>query len=317
LPDRYRAPVLFAALTRQDARVSTAVVVDADDDPRTPGADRRYYGYFLLAVALLATLCVPGLVGRRLTGTATAAPPAPPPVAGQCRDQIQRPEDLDRLTGTALVPCDRLHSAEVVFVGEFAADQEYPETAQSAALIAPRRACAQQAAQFVGIPAVPATDAARPATVPHVTPQFSVDVVVPARHQWKSGQRWYACQVRPAGNDLPIGYLGTARMAAVNMIPAAFARCAQVIGGPAVPCQEPHYAEQLSAAVPIHGGAPLDCLPVAERIVGNIDPSFGGALSLTAWQASGGRVACWATSTTGVPFVGTLIGLGDKPLPTQ
>jgi hypothetical protein len=298
-------------------RVSTAVVVDADDEPRTPRLERRYYGYFLLAVALLATLCVPGLVGRRLVGSAVAAPAAPPPTVGQCRDQIQRPEDLDRLTGTALVPCERPHSAEVVSIGEFAADQAYPETAEPDALMAPKRACAQQAYQFVGLAAVPATDASDPSTVPHMTPQLSPEVVVPTRHQWKSGQRWYACQIRPAGNDLPIGYLGTARMAAVDGIPAPFARCAQVIGGPAVPCQEPHYAEQLSAAVPIHGGVPLDCPMVAARIIGSPDPSFGSALSLTAWQASGGRVACWATSTTGVPFVGTLIGLGDNPLPTQ
>ncbi len=298
--------------------MSTAVVVNADaDGPAEHGSDRRYYGYVLLTIALLATLCVPGLVGRRLQGEPAAAPPAPPPAVGQCQAEIQRSEDLDRLTGTALVPCSQPHSSEVVFVGQFQQADEYPQISTSPALLGPKKICISRVNRYAGIGSAAITVGADPTNLPHISPQVASVVVVPIRHQWDSGQHWFACQVRPAGRELPISYLGSVRAAGTGRVPAAFALCAQVIGGAPIPCDEPHYAEQLSAAVRIPNGGSLDCEGAARRIIGNRDPSFGSALSQTGWQQSGGLVACWATSTTGVPFVGTLIGLGDQPLPHE
>lgn len=291
-------------------------VIDADEQPKhAPVGDRRAFGYGLLVLALVAALCVPGLLGRRADGSATAAPPAPPPTVGQCLAPIEKPADLDRLTGMPTVDCTDPHSAEIVFVGQFGAADAYPENTASTSLVYPYRACALQADQFAGI-STPATAQVNPATgaVAHVRPQIEAPVMVPTRHQWLSGQRWYACQIRPAGDTLPMSYDGSASQAAwAATLPAPFARCAQVIGGDAVPCTEPHYAEQLTDFIDAH--TPLDCHRAAARLIGTADPSFHGSLSLTGWQAAGGRTACWATSTTGEPFIGTLLGLGDQPFP--
>jgi hypothetical protein len=291
-------------------------VIDADELPkRSQPGDPRAYGYGLLVLALVAALCVPGLLGRRANGAAVAAPPAPPPTVGECLAPIEKPADLDRLTGVPAVDCSTPHSAEVVFVGQFGATDGYPENTAASSLVYPYRACALQADQFVGISAA-ATAQVNPNTgaVAHVRPQVDAPVMVPTRHQWRSGQRWYACQVRPAGDTLPMSYDGSVLQAAwAATLPAPFARCAQVIGGDAVPCTEPHYAEQLTDF--FDARTRVDCHGVAARLIGTHDPSFHGSLSLTGWQASGGRTACWATSTTGEPFIGTLLGLGDQPFP--
>lgn len=291
-------------------------VIDADAVDRHPSAhDRRAYGYGLLAVALIAALCVPGLVGRRANGAASPAPPAPPPTVGQCAAQIDRPEDLDRLTGVPLVDCAKgTHSGEVVFVGRFADGDSYPEIPTAPALRYPKQACALKVNEYAGIPATPLALVDQAGGTAHVRPQVQSVVTVPTSHQWQSGQRWYACQVRPAGDTLPMTYAGSVAGAAWGeTMPATFSRCAQVIGGAAVPCTEPHYAEQLSDFVA--AGAELDCHRVGVLLTGAPDPNFHGALSITGWRASGGRNACWATSTTGQPFVGTLLGWGNRPFP--
>jgi hypothetical protein len=299
------------------------LVVDADAEPRRASvSDRRLYGYALLAIALIAALCVPGLLGRRANGNAAPAPPAPPPTVGQCTGPIDRPEQLQQLTALPTVPCDRAHSAEIVFIGQFGAADSYPQDSAAAALIPANRSCAQQVEQFIGVGGLyPDAALAQPTAVidpdrgvPHLDPRAAAVVAVPTRHQWNSGQRWYSCRVQPENSTLPISYLGSVRMAAQGPLPAAFALCAQVIGGDPVPCAEPHYAERLTDFIASEN--PLDCRQVARQLIGTQDPTFHGSLSLTAWRAAAGRAACWATSTSGQAFIGTLIDWGDRPLPT-
>lgn len=293
--------------------MGTLVVVADPAPPREPGPNRRYYGYALLAVALLTALCVPNLVGRFIIGVAVAAPPDPPPAVGQCRAPIERPVDLGRLTGAPLIGCARQHSAEIVYVGQLDTSAGYPITADARSLISPAKDCAVRADSFVGTAGTP-----KPNTVLHVAPQFRTEVTVPIRAQWDAGQHWYSCQVLPAGEDLPVSYSGTVRGAATGPLPAAFGRCAQTINGDPTPCSEPHSAEQISVSQPIppeHPQLTLDCEGIAAAIIGAPDPSFGGLLSQYSWRTND-STACWATSTTSLQMVGTLIGWGDKPLPT-
>lgn len=292
--------------------MQTAVVeVDADPPSDTEDPDRRRrVGYGLLVLALIAALCLPGLLGRRSSGAATPAPPATPPVAGQCRAPVEKDVELDRLTGTALVDCSERHSAEIVAVRVFPTGAPPPDSASAVAVLAAVATCGAAVEQFVG-----AATTWQPGTpVPPAPPETTTQITVPSRHQWASGQRWYACQVRPAPDALPIGYTGSVRQAATGDVPVAYGRCASVIGGAAVPCAEPHNAQKISLPVVSRDG--IDCREVARRLTGSRDPSYGGQLSQTGWQEADGRVACWATTTTGQPLSGSLIGWGDRPLTT-
>lgn len=290
---------------------TAAVEVNADPQTDTENPDRRRRaGYELLALALIAALCLPGLLGRRTTGTATPAPPAAPPVAGQCRAPVERDVELDQLTGTALIDCSERHSAEIVAVTIFPAGVPYPDSTSARAVVAAVSSCRGAVEKFVG-----ATTSWQPgAPVPPAPPETVTQISVPGPHEWESGQRWYACQVRPAPDALPIGYTGSVGQAATGDVPAAYGRCAGVIGGPAVPCAEPHNAQKISLAVISRDR--IDCREVAQQLTGSPDPSYGGALSQTGWQEADGRVACWSTTTSGRPLLGSLIGWGDRPLTT-
>ncbi|WP_029138753.1 septum formation family protein [Nakamurella lactea] len=285
-------------------------VIDADEVvTRTSADDRRVYGYGLLAVALIATLCVPGVLGRRANGLAVAAPPAPPPTVGQCLAPIDRPENLVRVISVGTVPCSTAHSAEIVAVLTLDDATPYPESLGAPVMQQAAAACTAAAEEYAGI----GSGGSAAAAVAHVRPQIEAVATAPSTNQWNNDQRWLACQVRPAGDTLPVSYLGSVADAAAGPMPAAFSRCAQVIGGEAVPCTEPHYAEQLTDFVDVRDR--LNCHREGARLIGAPDPTFHGELSLTGWQESGGRTACWATSTTGQAFVGTLLGWGDRPFP--
>lgn len=288
-------------------------VVEVDADPPAHSRDpevRRRVGFALLVVALIAALCLPGLLGRRAAGVPTTAPPVPPPVPGQCRAPVEKDVEIDRLTGTALIDCADPHSAEIVSIGSFVDVDSYPDSSSSSAVGAAVAGCEGQVAGYVG----KAAPWQQGTPVPHAPPETTTQITVPSRHQWASGQHWYACQVRPALDALPIVYTGSVRQAATDVVPVAYARCASVIGGPAVPCAEPHNAQKLS--MPVAGRDRIDCHEVSRLLTGSDDPTFGGQLSQTGWQETNGRVACWATTTTGRPLVGSLLGWGDQPLTT-
>ena len=99
-----------------------------------------------------------------------------------------------------------------------------------------------------------------------------------------------------------------------------------------VDCSEPHRSELVSiGSVSGHSDVAASdvsasCERLAARIVGRDDPTAGGVLTvgvdpeeLPARLTSGRTIdiTCFLTSTNDRRLVGTLVGLGDRPVPFE
>lgn len=283
-----------------------------------PAPDRRVLGALALALALVAAVATPGLAGRPTSGTAVVGTIPEAPKAGQCRAPLSAPAELNsRVDRVPLVECSEPHSAEIIHVGELTGDT-YPDGGQrSRSLSRAQDACDDLALRYVA--------GVRSDDIEHrVTPRYLARVTVPHELQWREGQRWYSCQVAPDTSFFPMSYSGSVRLAMLTVPPPLFAACANSLARIApVPCDRPHAGEQLTFEGPeagftdyVLGGDAGDryCGPIAAGVLGVADPTYGGKLTIRFWRMDGGA-SCWAFSTDGQLLTGTLIGLGNGPLP--
>lgn len=272
--------------------------------------DRRYVGIALMSLILVAVLCLPGLLGRNLAGSAVPAVHVDAPLrVGECLAPLDTPEQLNSVVDLVpTVPCTAPHSAEVLVVGRIEqktrptiSDQHFTTGPQS-------RQCDQRAAEFVGW--------GRKTALPRIQVSFFTRLTVPGDLEWQLGQRWYSCELLPGVLDFPISYRGTALDASFRTPPGAFANCSDGPGEPAVSCDRPHHAEQLTRTYGRADTTNAVCDRLAGQVIGTTDPTFGGRLDVLT-RVQGGASECWVSTTPKLRLTGTLINHGNAPLPLQ
>lgn len=281
----------------------------ADRQPRSP--DRRCVGAAMLLLVVVAVLCIPGVLGRNLSGAAGPAVHVDPrPTVGDCLAPLTTPDQLNSIVDLVpAVPCAQAHSAEVLAVGTLdpmlftgrptVADPHFTNGAMS-------QRCDSLAGRFLGWGSRPA--------LPRISVPFFTKLTVPGDLEWQLGQRWYSCELLPGVLDFPISYHGTARNASTGTPPGAFGNCSDGPGELAVSCDRPHHAEQLTSSVGQSSASASTCLILAARIIGTPDPTFGGRLAVLGRDRGSGS-ACWVTTTSSRSLTATLINHGAGPLP--
>ncbi len=286
------------------------VVVKDDRVPRWP-VDRRAVAAVAFALALVAVIAFPGVVGRNTAGAAVVGTVPGAPSLGDCLGPLTAPQQLSSMVDpVAPVPCSEPHSAEIVLLGRLDTDG-YPTStaAASDALAAIDRQCQDTVTRYV-------SGVRSNGPLGRLDPRARARVTLPSTVQWAYGQRWYGCEVVPATDSYPIAWTGTAHLAGLAVPPAVFATCAQGIGGQPVDCSRPHTAEQLTwNDQPADADVP-GCFALAGAIMKTADPTYANALvvanrKVQAWTE------CWVATQGSARLIGTLIGHGTGPLPLR
>jgi len=301
--------------------------------------DRRAAGVAVLVLALVAVVVGPSISGRRVVGTAVGLTFAGPPRVGECISPL--PEGVVEkgryihvvpVTAIAFSNCSGAIGGEVVGVWPTEAAAQTDQTGS-------RRGgpCYREAADYTGLqPFSRDTDVFGAAFDGAVywkpTIGFNPINIVPGGLATAGGQTWVACLAAPTR---VASYHGTLRGAYVaGTLPDAFGLCWNRDDLDTVPtllhCDDPHATELLATgwvrnrALVSNAEIEASCRSVAGRIMRTADPSRQGAISIVIDPVSrdGAQredapiaVNCFATAVLPQQLSGTLISLGDRPLP--
>lgn len=298
--------------------------------------ERRLAGIVVVLLALCAVVVVPALDGRRVAGSAVALSFPDPPKVGDClREpfpltgvQSGSPAEIS-VTSVNLGACDTSTSGEVVVFWETRADAEQA---------APSRfggPCYRQAAEYAGLQSGASTDLPGAPTAGPVrwkpTIGFTPYLVVPGELERRAGRTWVACLVVPVGG---VAYSGTLRDAVQRGLPAQYGLCFDSANFDLLPkvllCDQPHAAELLATGwIPDRSQVSFDdigkaCQRIAGRLIGSADPTKDQALRIVAGRLtlqSDGRpdgpltISCSVTGAGLEQLAGSVIGLGERPVP--
>ncbi len=299
----------------------------------------------LLAVALGAVV-LGGLVGHRLSGSPVPVNVPGPPAAGACLVSLSevpsvvessRDDDAARYPWGVYGSCDGDVTGEITSVDR----NRHPLQATTvASYLQASSECELSEVTYVGSigPYDPTT-----LTTPGIA--WFADVTVrsiaigPNRLQSAAGQSWTACAAIAGDAGSYRGRL--ARALADGVLPPEFATCwralvsstEQQVDEQRVSCRQPHPVEILATAQitdPRTSPAVIaqSCVRMASRALRTSDPTVGGRLRITAYSMDGssvmpvnevnmlaGFVGCVASVPAPLRLEGTVIGLGDRPLP--
>lgn len=156
--------------------------------------------------------------------------------------------------------------------------------------------------------------------------------VLPAPWLLAAGKTWSACIVTPRDGGTYLGRLADAYNG--RSLPDAFGTCwdsAQVsAASQRANCSEPHVAELVSAGR-VHDIATVEtaeimasCTALAGTVMRRDDPGAGGQVvvhtspdaSRIRFRTSGSlSVLCYVAAGGDRPLAGTVVGLGDQPIP--
>lgn len=298
--------------------------------------ERRLAGIVVVLLALCAVVVVPALDGKRVAGSAVATSFPDPPKVGECLRspfslvgvQSGSPAEIS-VMDVSLGACADSVSGEVV---AFWDTRTAAEQAPAARFGGP---CYRQAAEYAGLQSGRSTDLpGAPADGPvrwKPTIGFTPYLVVPGDVEQRAGHSWTACLVVPAGG---VAYNGTLRDAFLRGLPAQYGRCFDSANLDLLPtallCDQPHAAELLATGwIPDRSQVSLtdierSCRAIAGRLIGTADPTKGEALRVVADRLtlqSDGRpdgpltVSCSMTGAGMAQLSGSVIGLGDRPVP--
>jgi len=261
----------------------------------------------------------------------------------------QRAHDGDVLPAIAVFgPCDGEIAGEVVDVIEAPGDA----ATRRATAIGAEQQCRAATSDYTGLDDATARftdspDATAPdATAPDATaPDATADPVrwspsVNLRYRWvqpeplqrAAGRTWLACVVTPSR---PVLYSGSVAAAfSTGTLPNPFGLCwagATVrVGMGVVDCSLPHSSELLSVGrveEPTRWTSSqvrAACARVATAFIGRSDPTAGGALDIPVTPPDLDRrvfwdapldLTCYLTASGGRQLDGTVVSLGDRPIP--
>lgn len=289
-----------------------------------------------MILALIAIVAVPSTLGRKVGGEPRAESIAGPPTVGQCVTAVRTVPRSS--TKSASTPVAALPVATVVpwcegaVIGEVISVKPSSSTPVISTLDEYYRAnpdCRSQVETYLG------TFSASDILGVRWTKSLSVEAVLvgPDAHDRAAGRTWVACVVTTGGSS----YGAPAPLASAwanRTMPDAFGLCwAEDVQprGMSLPCRSAHRTQQIAigfvagpsdSATSIVSAASRDavargCREIAASTLGVPDPTLGGALEVRVVADRSGSpfVQCAVTVTGGRHLVGSLIGLGTRPLP--
>jgi hypothetical protein len=154
--------------------------------------------------------------------------------------------------------------------------------------------------------------------------------VLPSQLLQASGRTWLACIAAPSDGSLYSGRLAGAFEGA--QLPDEFGTCwnSRTVSASVrtLNCSAPHLAELISfgfvpdRSVVSYQQIQSSCEQLAARVLDRADPTAGGVLTLktsperiSLLNTGSVSVMCYATPTGDRELAGTLVGLGDRPVP--
>ncbi len=301
---------------------------------------RRAIGLLIIVLVVVSAVLAPGLLGRQVSGVATAVPVPASPRVGDClttaADQSPPP------TVEIIAPCAAGRFGEVVTV---TADPGAgaPAGRPDDAVVSDdryRQSCSDQVLRYLGLTVGSDHQGFLP---PYWLPLAPLDMSIhrPSARQLAAGQHWLACAFYVHDHTgRSASYRNSARDAyGLGIPPAALAYClstGDLTSAQSVPCSQPHGAEAFGGTGTARPGLTarsLDdsCAALTSRLTRMPDPTAGGKLAVTAAAVhspsgtsqpglgapddSTGFAACMISAPPGRQLVGTLMALGDRPVP--
>ena len=330
---------------RGGTRWSEGKLRPLDDSITVEKVNRRLLGGIVVVVVLIAAIVAPNFSQRRIAGAAVPISVAGPPASGDCVTSIPDVSNLLRegnfgsgdeidLPTAIYGPCGGRIVGEVVSVLDDAATAQRVPAPQYQDQLSQ---CGLDSIGYTGsVPPVVQGASGRPGIVWSPAQNFQATSVGPSRLQRRVGQRWSACIVGAPGAHLYDGSLHDVLTSGV--LPSPFANCWRsnsLRDSEQVSCDHPHAVELLATTgldnTP-HTAADVQrsCSVYAGRMMRTADPGRSGALqfqildfrdtvSLVAPSAAilqDTYITCIATAGHGVRLTGSLVGVGDGPLPT-
>lgn len=294
---------------------------------RSGGSGRRAAGILLVILALIGVIAVTRISGSRTTGIASAPRGATLPSVGDCLESLSEPAAAVVIGGTFEVDsydeaaatfshCGGSHVGEVVaflMTPGGHATLDAPDTGSSAAGD-DARWCRLVAEQYAGAALWRFRTNGSTGWQPSTGQRFSaVSGGIP--HE-PAGSRWATCVVTAPGLEPYDGaYL---RSWADEPAPPPFGRCRS--GGTDddwVSCTAPHRTQEFGTR-PVQGAAGAaalaDCRSLIEVMTGRSNLGVGGTL-LVQVVPNADQWSCRLSVLDDRQLVGTLIGIGDQPLP--
>jgi hypothetical protein len=306
---------------------------------------RRLLGGIVFLVVLAAAIVAPNVSQRRVAGSAVPITVPGPPSRGDCVTSLADVNGELQGGGFGVgdeieVPAPGLGPCAGPIVGEVVSVQ--PNAGVPQRLPAPRyqelmSECGLSSIYYTGtVPPVVDGSSGAAAIVWAPAINFQFTYVGPSRLQRLVGQQWSACVI---GAPFARPYEGRLRdVLSRATLPSVFAHCwrtAAMLDSEQVDCDEPHAVELLATTG--LGSTPLtatevhrSCTVFAGRMMRTDDPTRGGALSYSildfrdtevavppsAEPLSDTYITCIATTRGGLRLTGSLVGVGNGPLPT-
>jgi hypothetical protein len=295
--------------------------------------NRRLVGALVVAFAVAAALAAPA--GALVAGDARPAPLPPEPVVGDCvTGEIPEALDFDPETVTVgeelttpFSACEGEVSGEVVLVASARGDLD----ARLRAANDLSDDCARATRLVAGIDV--AERASRGSSIRWtLSPNARYRWVMPDPRSRAGGQTWLACVATPPFAEPYPGSVASAFSG--GRLPDAFGSCwADAVidaGLTSAPCSGPHRAELIAVGRPWRGGISTElaedsCRAMAARVTGRADPTARGDVEIRLYPANlEGRYArqtvrpdlvCYVIGAAERQIVGTVVGVGDRPLP--
>ncbi len=332
------------------ALIDPRVTMDFDEKhPAPAAADRRLIALIVFALAVAVALSAPGLFGLGQQGRASAEPlPLPPPV-GSCVVVTGAGYNA----GVTMVSCQEPHSGEITKTWTAGEDptasgaaeaNEYSYRSGGGVSRFVYFQCYGWNTEYVGSErgSIGGLWASAP-------PSYSGEMIYAPPGQRAGKLFWSACLVRPLSSSSHPTYVGTIRGAGQDSSkprPGEFGSCltrsafgaTEFIYGS---CADPHLIEpmavdagaRLNVADPVQQADALaQCSALVAKRTGSVDPTYGGQLRIavdalrlrTLTMAETAQVTpddpadpaeCLVQLTGAGTLVGSIVGLGNNPLP--
>jgi hypothetical protein len=300
------------------------------------GMTRRHSGVVILILALIVVMVVPMVNGRRVAGSPIAIDFPAPPAVGDCvRPPLPEATANNRTRGQIAVtavrfgPCTGYVAGEVVSVGDANSIATAPDSPYS------RDRCSSDIAAYAGLQTSRRPDTIREGSNSSIqwTPTFAGEslLIVPSSAERNAGQRWVACLAVPVVQQ---PYQGSLRGGYTTGLPDQFGLCWTAVDlslkAALIPCSESHPAELLATGwIASRSALSIDeitasCVEVAAEVMKTPDPTHDGKVRVVldavrqGWAATPDApltVGCLLTSSDTHQLTGTVIGLGDRPVP--
>jgi len=312
---------------------------------------RRLMGALLVIAAMTAAMVVPVGGGLRIAGNATTIELPGAPTVGDC--MLETTTEFVQAAVHArsrTAPSPTVPATPNLLAPTFGSCQGQLAAGEVVALVSAtgdpraRRAwaegsgldCRTAALLYAGLVPAAGRFVIPDQPIGPVAWNLSVNLratwVLPSRILQDSGRTWVACIVAPMNAGKYQGRIAGAYQG--GRLPDELGTCWDQprvgAGINPVDCGRPHRAELISAGIITDVASTTTaqvleaCRQLAARSVGTSDPTFGGALAVTISpgdithlpdHGSEPSILCFISAPDGPSLNGTLIGVGDGPLP--